>query len=128
MNSVSGKQIYTGLEYNDAFRITRRKGNGSHLFCFSPKCFRTEAMSGIVTKSNNKHHKCYVYLRRPPSGSLPANHFPKEEISFALPGGAEPCKLRLLAAAGATEGRGRGLPPRAQEWMERAECPFSLSN
>lgn len=61
-NSVSWKQINMGLKYTNFFlkRITGRKVNGSHLFWFSPKYFRTEAISSIliIMKSNNKHHKC----------------------------------------------------------------------
>lgn len=107
-------------------RITGRKVNGSHLFWFSPKYFRTEALSSIliIMKSNNKHHKCQVFLRRPPSGSLLANHSPKE-ISFSLLQRAKPCKLQLLQLVPA-ERRCRGLPPRARDGMETAECP-SLS-
>lgn len=52
---------------------------------------------------------------------------PKEEISFTLPQGAEPWKLRLLPLV-STERKYTVLPPRAQEGMEMAESPLGLSN
>lgn len=130
MNSISGKQIYTGLECNDAFRITRKKVNGSHLICFSPKYFRIEAISGVVTKSNNKHHKCYVYLRRPPSGSLPANDSLTGEIS-SLPApspnkGLSPASSGCCSSCPQRGGAEACLPGPRKGWKGLSALSVSL--
>lgn len=51
------------------WRTARRKVNGSHLLWFSSKYFQIEAISGVILKSRNRHHKCYVNVK-PPSASF----------------------------------------------------------
>ena len=66
-------------------------------------------------------------FRRPPSGSLPANHSPREERGFSLPWGADPGKLQLLQLV-STERKGAEacFPGHEKGWKQLRAPSVSL--